>query len=636
MLRSASGCWAGIILASLGVAGPAAQAAESAAPPDILIADFEGSTYGEGWKSSGDAFGPGPAQGALAGQMPVSGFEGHGLVNSFFHGDKTTGSLESPPFKIERKHINFLLGGGNHPDQTCVNLIVDGKVARSSPGIDSEHLEWETWHVQDLLGKTAAIEIIDRATDGWGHINVDQIAQSDRAQIEPIEAAALYHERYRPQFHFTAAKNWLNDPNGLVFYQGEYHLFFQHNPTGINWGNMTWGHAVSSDLVHWRQLEHALLPDKLGTMFSGSAVVDWNNTTGFKTGAESPLVAIYTSAGGSSAESKGARFTQSIAWSNDRGRAWQKYEQNPVLPHIVGGNRDPKVIWHEPTKRWIMALFLDGEKYALFGSPNLKQWEKLSDLPAIGGSECPDLFPLAAPGSEQPKWIFWAANNRYLIGEFDGVDFRPDGPPQQFEYGANYYAAQTYSDIPSADGRRIQIAWMRGGRYPRMPFNQQMSFPSELTLRQAPAGLRLCRWPVKEIEALRLGRNAANGESKPNAGVPGAESGCLDLVLEIEPQESTKIVVEFPGASLEYLPPQHELRLLGKTAKFTPEDGVLQLRILLDRSSIEVFAGVGEVTMSSCFLPLPEEWKYKLRSEGGPIGVTKLEAWELASAWPEN
>ena len=164
----------------------------------------------------------------------------------------------------------------------------------------------------------------------------------------------MYNEKFRPQFHFTARQNWLNDPNGLVHYDGTYHLFFQHNPAGLEWGNMTWGHAVSRDIVRWKQVENALEPDRLGTMFSGSAVVDWENTSGFQTGPDKPIVLIYTAAGGTSPESEGQPFTQCLAYSSDGGQTWVKYAGNPVLGCIRDGNRDPKVIWHAPTRRWIM------------------------------------------------------------------------------------------------------------------------------------------------------------------------------------------------------------------------------------------------------------------------------------------
>ena len=247
---------------------------------DVVIADFEGATYGA-WTVTGDAFGTGPAEGAMPNQMPVSGYDGHGLVNSYFHGDASTGTLTSPAFEISRSCINFLIGGGNHPGDTCVNLMVDDKVVRTRTGQDSEHLDWASWDVSGLKGKRARIQIVDRSIAGWGHICVDQITMSDARKAPVIVSDVLYNETYRPQFHFTSKSNWLNDPNGLVYYEGEYHLFFQHNPSGIAWGNMTWGHAVSKDLVHWKQEPDAIKPDKLGTIFSGSAVVDWHNSSGF-------------------------------------------------------------------------------------------------------------------------------------------------------------------------------------------------------------------------------------------------------------------------------------------------------------------------------------------------------------------
>lgn len=328
-----------------------------------------------------------------------------------------------------------------------------------------------------------------------GNLSIDFLRAENNASDQPVAGdptAGNYDEQLRPQFHFTAQRNWLNDPNGLVFFGGQYHLFFQHNPSGIEWGNMTWGHAVSDDLVHWRQLNDAIEPDALGTIFSGSAVVDWNNTAGFQTGDEPALVAMYTAAGGTSPASQGAKFTQGLAYSNDRGQTWTKYDGNPVVPHIAGDNRDPKVIWHEPSQRWVMALYLDKNDFALFNSPDLKQWERIDDLTVPGSIECPDFFELPVvdkPG--ESKWIFWTANGVYLVGEFDGKDFKPEGEPQRFEHGANCFAAQTYSDIPAKDGRRIQIAWMRGGKYPGMPFNQQMTFPTTLTLHATDEGYRL-------------------------------------------------------------------------------------------------------------------------------------------------
>ena len=190
---------------------------------------------------------------------------------------------------------------------------------------------------------------------------------------------------------------------------------------------MTWGHAVSKDMIHWTQLDHAIYPDDLGTIFSGSAVVDQRNTAGFQTGDEKVLVAFYTSAGTHTTPSR--PFTQSIAYSNDRGRTWEKYSGNPVLGHIKGHNRDPKVVEHKPSGRWVMALFIDEHDYALFGSSNLRQWEHLCDLTLPGVSECPDLFELPVDGDPaHTKWVFWGASGGYVLGTFDGSTFQAETP----------------------------------------------------------------------------------------------------------------------------------------------------------------------------------------------------------------
>ena len=435
---------------------------------------------------------------------------------------------------------------------------------------------------------------------------------------------SAYHETYRPQLHFTARKNWLNDPNGLVYYRGEYHLFFQHNPQGIEWGNMTWGHAVSPDLLHWQQLGNAILPDPLGTIFSGSAVVDWDNTSGFQTGSEKAIVCIYTSAG--------KPFTQSIAFSNDRGRTWKKYDHNPVLQHIAGDNRDPKVIWHEPTKKWIMALYLDGQSYALFASPNLKEWTKLCDLPSPGGSECPDFFELPVDGnSTNARWVFWAGNGNYLLGTFDGKTFTKESGPHASDSGDNFYAAQTYSDIPRQDGRRIQIAWMRGGKYPGMPFNQQMSFPCELTLRKTPEGLRLCRNPVREIEQIRAKEHKWQSLSLKPGENPLREVAAelLDIRAEIEPSNADAVALKVRGETLKYDAKKKELQCRGKKTDLKPVGGKIKLQVLVDRTSLEVFGNAGQRCLSFSFPFDPKQRDLAFSAEGGAAGVPSLEVYEL-------
>ncbi len=447
----------------------------------------------------------------------------------------------------------------------------------------------------------------------------------------------LYQEVYRPQFHFTAKKNWHNDPVGLVYYQGEYHLFFDHDPSNIKikwvnkWANIVWGHAVSSDMVHWKQLRNAIEPDELGMIFSGSGVVDWNNTAGFQSGEQAAMVNIYTSAG--------KPFTQSIAYSNDRGRTWSKYEKNPVLGHIIANNRDPKVIWYAPTKRWVMALYLDGNDYALFSSSNLKQWRRLCDIQLPGCRECPDIFELPVDGdTKNTKWVFWAANGNYIMGTFDGRAFRRESDVLQSEGGANFYAAQTWSDIPSCDARRLQIAWMAGGKYPGMPFNQQMSFPCELTLQTTPEGIRLYRQPIKEIKSIHQKEYSWNNQIlKPGENLLSDIQGELfHIQTEIEVGNIAEFGFIVRGESIRYTTSNNELFCLGKSTSLRPLQHKIKLEILLDKTSLEIFGNDGRISLSSCFLPDPRNRNLKIYSLGGKARIVSLKVYELGSIWPNS
>ena len=449
--------------------------------------------------------------------------------------------------------------------------------------------------------------------------------------------SGFYNETYRPQFHFSPKVNWTNDPNGLVFFKGEYHLFFQHNPTGINWGNMTWGHAVSRDLVHWTQLSNAIEPDKLGAIFSGSAIVDRENTSGFGKSDSIAMVCIYTAAGGQSPLSGGQPFTQCLAYSTD-GRRFTKYPGNPVLGLIAKDNRDPKVIWYAPERKWVMALFTFNETYTLFESKDLKSWKKLQDIkfPSRDG-QCPDFFPMPVEGNKKDhKWILQAGNGDYMTGSFDGRTFRPESDTLRADYGANYYATQTYSDIPATDGRRIQIAWMEGGIYPGMPFNQQMNFPCEMKLRSFPEGLRICRLPVEEIKSLYGKKYTSNNLTikSGNNLLKDVSGGLYDIQMKVDLAGADEFGIRCRGEAVKYLATKKRLISLGREAPADAPDGQITLRILVDRTSLEVYANDGKVVMTSCFLPDKGNTGLELYSNGGSPKIMSMTVFELKSAWP--
>jgi len=440
-------------------------------------------------------------------------------------------------------------------------------------------------------------------------------------------AGGTYDEAFRPQFHFTPKRNWMNDPNGLVYFKGEYHLFFQHNPLGIDGGNTSWGHAVSPDLVHWTELEPVLRPDSDGDIWSGSAVIDWENTAGLRQGKEPVICAFYTASGNP--------FTQRMAYSTDRGRTFTRYDKNPILGHIVGGNRDPKVFRYAPGKHWVMVLYLDGDEYAIFNSVDLTHWTQTSSLHFPNDGECPDLFELPVDGNRaSAKWVFVAGSGRYIIGSFDGKSFVPEAGPFTGDHGAHYYATQTYNDAP--DGRRIQIAWMRNlGGYPGMPFNQQMNFPCECTLRTFPDGVRMCRTPVREIEKLRVKHykwrdvTVSPGENL----LAGVKGELFDISATIEVKDAKGIGFRLHGREVTYDPATHVLTALGRTAELLPGDRV-SLRILLDRNTLEVYAESGRTVLSSCFIADGNSG-LSLVTTAGRVKVAAMDVYELKSAWPK-
>ncbi|WP_293711604.1 GH32 C-terminal domain-containing protein [uncultured Parabacteroides sp.] len=468
-----------------------------------------------------------------------------------------------------------------------------------------------------------------------------------------------YKEKYRPQFHFSAKKNWLNDPNGLVFYDGVYHLFFQYMPPHRPGAYKDWGHAISKDLVHWEQITDHITPHKVWSgCWSGSAVVDINNVVGFQTGDKKAIIAFITN-GGHPDAGLGPLCTQCIAYSNDGGMTFTYYDQNPVIRHIKYANRDPKVVWDEESQQWIMSLFMDeGYEFALFGSEDLKEWKYLSTSSIEGVRECPGFEALPVDGdSDNKKWLFFGANGDYVIGSFNGKDFKAETKVLRGDYGTNYYAAQTWNNV--SDGRCVTIAWMPTLKYPGMPFEQQMNFPTEITLRTTSTGFKAFRMPVREIQNLydkeyTWENQTINGEEK----LDKLNNDLYDMELELDVTRSSSFEIALRNVMLTYDAVKKTLSCGGTPMRngiipdnwvsgnkseindtnnlgraFLPaRDGKIRLRILLDRNSVEIFGNDGEVVMSSCFMPEDNNKTYAIRSQGELL-VVKAKVYSLKSAW---
>jgi sucrose-6-phosphate hydrolase SacC (GH32 family) len=537
---------------------------------------------------------------------------------------------KSREFSLEKKYLNLPVKNG--AEERLVNLSIDNTVVREFE-IELAPDEPDFWVFLDIgqfKGKKAVLRI-DKY-DIAKSKGFDSIYQADTY----IGQETIYREKFRPQFHFTSRRGWNNDANGMVYNDGEYHLFYQHNPYGWKWGNMTWGHAVSPDMVHWTELGDAIHPDRLGTIFSGSAVVDIDNTAGFQTGNEKVIVCIYTSAGGTNPMSKGQPFTQSIAYSNDRGRTWNIYEHNPVLGHINGSNRDPKVIWHEPTHQWVMALYLDDKTMGFLTSKDLRSWDLQSRLKCF--HECPELFALPVDGDENnKKWILYGGSGDYLIGDFDGKQFISQTGPIRFHYGNCFYASQTFNNIPTEDGRRIQMAWGRVAM-PQMPFNQMMLFPVTLTLRTTDEGPRMFAEPIREIENLHKRQwkwRSTMLEPADNllSGVSG-ELFHLRAELRIDNARETGFVIR--DIPVVYDVQKQELSCQGKAALLKPSGDKIRLELLVDRTSIEIFGNGGRVYMPMGVILADNSKSLGIFTKGGNMLVESMELFELSSIWPQD
>lgn len=652
-------------------------AAVPSAEPLFPNADFETGNL-NGWSQSGDAFRFQPTRGDNSkargreaskheGQYWIGGFEKYdgrsGRAGDTF-GDDATGELTSPEFTIEKRYITFLIGGGNHPGKTGVKLLCDGHEIDVVTGANSETLSPCSFDVSELMGKRARLIIYDHARGTWGHINVDSFSAADKplpnsmgefAYLEGIPttpgASGWYNEPQRPQFHFTARQGWLNDPNGLVYDGTKYHLFFQHNPLAAVWGNMTWGHATSLDLIHWKQQDHALRPYQVdrraGTIFSGTAIVDHNNSLGVQVGNQKTLCAFFTFA-------TEPKFGQAMAYSTDGGATWKYWNDGRPVVENQGfdpGERDPKVFWHEPSQHWVMVLWIHQNpgRVRFFTSNDLVHWQHASDLLRDWAFECMDLFFVPVDGDRQKtKAVIYDASFDYEVGTFDGREFHAEHGPYRAG-GGNYYAAQTFNNAPH--GRVVQIGWMRGGPNAAtvygVPFNQQMGFPYELSLHTAGKDLKLRAWPIKEIETLvadsfvRRDFALHDGENIL-AGQPPFD--LADLEIDFEPGTAKEIEFNVAGAAIAYDTQSHRLvqqavNDQGQRVDTTvfedlpPRDGTVKLRFLIDRLSVESFAFGGERFFAAYRSPQQGKIDQFIRAAGGNAEISRLEVRRLKSAW---
>ena len=539
---------------------------------------------------------------------------GHINIDHIVQSDKKVevapGSRE---IALDKKYLLFPIC--NTATHCRIIMTIDGKrVHDFDIQLASKKIDW--WAYLDMTrhaGKTANLRRLPRGPQG---LELIETANSLRG-VEP-----LYDEALRPQFHFSQMRGWHNDVNGTVFYDGEYHLFWQSNPFGWAWANMYWGHAVSKDLVHWKELPTALYPRTMakGACFSGSANIDSKNTGGWQTGAEKVMVAAFTDTGSGEA----------LAISNDRGRTWKYVDENPIIRH---NGRDPKLVWYEygekdtplndEAKRngghWVIAVFditnkpvkkqEDNWHIAFYVSSNLKRWRAQSRVTGYG--ECPELFKLPVDGNaDDTRWVVHGGDAQYTIGRFDGKTFTPEHKGRRRVHFGNYYASQCFSRAPG--DRVIQIGWARVETR-GMPFNQMFTVPTELTLKTTEDGIRLCARPIKELETLRGKPFTTDTETlTPQKPIRLKTHGQLfDILVEVDPKDAKEIHLRFGRTLVRYQVAAAKLDEM----PLPLVDGKVKFRVLVDRPMYEICGGEGDV------------YKTWFRADGGkPIDAIQLSA----------
>ena len=474
-------------------------------------------------------------------------------------------------------------------------------------------------------------------------------------------------EKYRPVYHHTPLYGWMNDPNGMFYKDGVWHLYFQHNPYGSKWQNLSWGHSSSKDLINWTPEPEALEPNGLGMVFSGSCALDTNNTAGY---GKDAVLGLYTSADVSQ--------TQSLVWSKDNGKTFEFYPANPIIT-LESEARDPNMFWDEKAGQWVLLLAHALEHEMLvFTSPDMKEWTLQSSfgkgIGAQGGVwECPDLFKLKVDGTDEEKWVlicnlnpggpFGGSATQYFVGDFDGKTFKADTdsegkiPTKWMDYGKDHYATVSWSDAP--DNRRTVIGWMSNWQYaaevPTMQYRSANTLPRDLSLFRAPDGnIYLSATPSPELLALRdkLSVNVKKANIRKKAvrySLPEANSGVCEILLDVDARKSEQInfiIANNDGEKvvMEYDVADHTLsfdrRESGNvdfsqdfpavTVSPTFEDnGKISLRIFIDRSSIEVFGNNGQFVMTNLVFPERPYTSLSISSTGGNARIENLKIYSI-------
>lgn len=493
---------------------------------------------------------------------------------------------------VTKHYLNLPVG--YDADVETVHIVENGlRVYSFNLRLSTKPDYWVQMDLEPWMGRDIVIEVDCNPLHSSGRETLQAIHMMNQSD-ELAEAATLYTEPERPWFHFTTGRAWLSDVCGVYYDRGEWHLQYQRNPYGVEWDNMHWGHAVSRDLVHWQELGISLWPDTLGLVFSGTTVIDHDNVLRQQSGDIPTAVSFFTSAGGYAHMSNGKPSTQSMAYSTDGGRHWTKYAGNPVLNEVESYNRDPHVFWDDAHHQWVMVVFLTGNTYGFFSSKDLIHWTELSRYSMAGEFECPDFYPIKVEETGQTKWVLSGVHGYYQVGNWDGKAFTPETAVKDMDFGAMTYVFHSFSNAP--DGRRVAMG-NTGDIFNRVPFNNQMTFPRELSLHQHAGGdYVLHARPVDEVKLLYKKTESFNVlPASTTVHSPAAHiKACFNIA------SNGLLTMQVGGITLQYDTSTNLMTVVngGVTVNqfyAIPTKGKLDIELLSDVGYMEMFVADGSI-----------------------------------------
>lgn len=559
--------------------------------------------------------------------------------------DKPADCKKSRMMSVTGRYLNFPVSYKNNIE--TIRVYLEGEVVYDIDLrlTDNEPDYWVSMYCGDYIGKEIEVGVM---FNSFIHAKTPLVYNNGLKNISntdiPAENAVFYQDDLRPKAHFSAARGWLNDPNGLYYYDGFWHMSFQHNPFGADWGNIHWGHAFSTDLYHWTETDDILKPDSWGVPFSGYSVIDFDNVTGLREGNDPAILSFYTAAGENGYLSRGEPYTQCLAYSTDGGWNWKRFSGNPVLPFYTTNTRDPQVTWSDEDQCWVMVVFLYDNEYAFFESSNLIEWEEAGHISIPSDWECPDFYKIKVEETNEYYWVLSGVHNIYYVGTFSGGVFSPITTAANQDLNREYLAPHTFTNAPG--GRRIQVGCIGNGNFPNLPFNQAISFPKEITLHKSNDGYKLYAKPCKEIEN---GHSKTKTISKKDVLISTSEQEYMTggafhakAIFDLNQCSATSFGFAMDAFSVLYNTSSKSFSVSGVPLRQTygangivPPDGLLEMEVIYDCSILEVFVNGGEYSVTATFTDSIVNKSIITVANDGSILARQLTIGELEPFWKQ-